>query len=253
MSESNELLTKPVVKVTAQQQKQLKELVAAGAVVTVISSNEEYTAAGARLVQIKANIKQIDVIQTEVAGPLKEAIVKIESSMANLKRFFGVPRQKLLAAELSIKTAMNYYLKIEEQKRKDAQKLLDDAAAVEKARIKKLADAAAQKAIDAAAAARKKGDAQRADKIVAAASVKADLAAVKIASLDAPKVAYTAPMAAGLTSRKVWVYELYDIAQVPREYLMVDDKKVKAAIAAGERVIDGLIIKQDSSIVGTGK
>ena len=41
-----------------------------------------------------------------------------------------------------------------------------------------------------------------------------------------------------------WVYELARIDFVPIEYLMVNDKAVKAAIKAGIRDIDGLIIKE---------
>ena len=41
-----------------------------------------------------------------------------------------------------------------------------------------------------------------------------------------------------------WVHELKNIAEVPHEYTMLDDKKVKAAIKAGIREIPGLEIKE---------
>lgn len=295
---------KPVVVVTKAQQKVMAELVSvAPAAPVVITSNEGYTAAGAQLVQIKANLKQIDAIHEEIVGPLDRVLKDVKLSMSKLKAFFDVPRQKLQGAEVAIKFGMNTYLQAEEAKRAAAQKLLDDAAAKERARLKKLADdAAAQAAAEIAAANKRAADAkaaadkqaaadakkqadliakgktdaaaaakvisdqkallakQAADtealktaKLAAAASVRADLASAKIASLKDQKVTYEAPVAAGVTSRKVWVYEVFQINAVPREYLMVDDKKIKAAIVAGERVIDGLIIKQDMSIVGTGK
>lgn len=50
----------------------------------------------------------------------------------------------------------------------------------------------------------------------------------------------------GLTKR--WTHEVTDESQVPREYLVVDEKKVRAAIAAGTRSIPGIRIYQDESI-----
>lgn len=50
----------------------------------------------------------------------------------------------------------------------------------------------------------------------------------------------------GLTKR--WTHELVDLGQVPREYLVIDEKKVREAIAAGERNIPGLRIFQSESI-----
>lgn len=50
----------------------------------------------------------------------------------------------------------------------------------------------------------------------------------------------------GLTKR--WIHELTDLSQVPREYLQLDEKKVREAIAAGVRSIAGIRIYQDESI-----
>lgn len=50
----------------------------------------------------------------------------------------------------------------------------------------------------------------------------------------------------GLTKR--WTYEVAESGMIPREYLMVDDAKVKQAIKDGVRVIDGLKIYQSESL-----
>lgn len=50
----------------------------------------------------------------------------------------------------------------------------------------------------------------------------------------------------GLTKR--WTFEVQDINQIPREYTQVDEKKIREAIAAGERNIPGVRIYQDESI-----
>lgn len=253
--------------------------------------------------QIKTSIKQIDALHDEISKPLDDAMAGIKSSVAKLKAFFNIPKQKLLVAEADIKGKMNAYLVAEDAKRAAAQKLLDEAAAKERARIQEQAAAVAKKAAEdaaaarqveaqlkadaakaaavalkkqndliakgkvaAAAAAKEKSDLQaklaaaeataaseKAAKIEAQASVRADMSTAKIAGLAAPVAQFDMPTAAGVTSRKNWVHEVYDEKLVPREYLCLDDKKIKAAIAAGERVIPGLMIKQASTIVGTGK
>lgn len=50
----------------------------------------------------------------------------------------------------------------------------------------------------------------------------------------------------GLTKR--WTFEVTDAAQVPRQFLQVDEKKIREAIASGERSIAGVRIYQDESI-----
>lgn len=43
---------------------------------------------------------------------------------------------------------------------------------------------------------------------------------------------------------KTWAYEVEDLSLVPREYLMIDEAKVKEAIKAGTRIISGIKIFQ---------
>jgi len=48
--------------------------------------------------------------------------------------------------------------------------------------------------------------------------------------------------------RKHWTFKIVDFEKIPREYLMVDTKKVNAAIRAGVRKIAGLEIYQEIEI-----
>lgn len=57
---------------------------------------------------------------------------------------------------------------------------------------------------------------------------------------------YSATKLKGTT--KTWKHEVTDASQVPAEYLMVDDAKVKAAIKEGVRLIPGIRIYQDESL-----
>ena len=49
--------------------------------------------------------------------------------------------------------------------------------------------------------------------------------------------------------RNVWTFEVQKLANVPREYLMLDEKKVRQAIRSGERSIPGLMIFQQQQTV----
>lgn len=53
----------------------------------------------------------------------------------------------------------------------------------------------------------------------------------------------------GTTSSSwVWTYAVVKAEDVPRQYLMLDEKAIRAAIAAGVRQIDGLSIHQDERL-----
>lgn len=78
--------------------------------------------------------------------------------------------------------------------------------------------------------------------------------AEEIKAIESTPVVETMPMPSsgpafkpkGLTKR--WVHEVVDINLVPREWLMIDEAKVKQAIKDGTRSIPGLKIYQDESI-----
>ena len=49
--------------------------------------------------------------------------------------------------------------------------------------------------------------------------------------------------------RNVWTFEVQNLAKVPREYLMLDEKKIRNAMRSGERSISGLMIYQKQQTV----
>lgn len=49
--------------------------------------------------------------------------------------------------------------------------------------------------------------------------------------------------------RNIWTHEVQNLANVPHEYLMLDEKKVRQAIRSGERHIPGLMIFQKQQTV----
>lgn len=73
-------------------------------------------------------------------------------------------------------------------------------------------------------------------------------------------VPYIAPpeksVKAGLgtvTAKKTWTFEVADEGQVPREYLVVDDKKIRAAVQSGVREIPGVKIFETETLAVRGR
>ena len=61
------------------------------------------------------------------------------------------------------------------------------------------------------------------------------------------------PKVDGVSVSHVWKYRLVDAMAVPREYLAVNDKAVRAAIRDGHREIPGLEIYQESQVRAASK
>jgi hypothetical protein len=55
------------------------------------------------------------------------------------------------------------------------------------------------------------------------------------------------------TVKKVWAFEITAPADVPREYLTVDEKKIREAVRAGVREIPGVRIYQDDQLAVSGR
>jgi hypothetical protein len=49
-------------------------------------------------------------------------------------------------------------------------------------------------------------------------------------------------------TRKVWKFEVVDETKIPRQYLVIDEVKIRAAIKSGLKEIDGLRIYEDIDI-----
>lgn len=61
-----------------------------------------------------------------------------------------------------------------------------------------------------------------------------------------PVITQEVKKVSGTTKR--WVFDITNVSQVPREYLMVDEVKIRKAVAAGVRLIPGVNIYQQESI-----
>lgn len=73
-----------------------------------------------------------------------------------------------------------------------------------------------------------------------------------------PPVALTVPIAAPVNTthsdtgsasgRRVWKWKVEDLAKVPKEYFVLDEKKINALVKGGVRQIAGIIIYEETDI-----
>lgn len=169
---------------------------------------------------------------------------------------------KLVAIESVLKRKISNYqaeverkrLQAEAEARKaaiEAQRLIDEEARL----AREAADKAAAEAARVAEEAAKAGDADaaRLAEVAAAEQAKAQVQAeLPIAQVEAPFIPQsTGPVrtADGTASvKRVWKFEVKDVASIPREYLLVNESAIRKAVAAGIRVIPGVEIFEDTQI-----
>ena len=81
----------------------------------------------------------------------------------------------------------------------------------------------------------------------------ANVEPVQIAAPVVPKQQTMVRTEAGsATQRKVWKHEITDEAAVPREYLMIDESKIRQAVKQGVREIPGVRIFEHTEIAFRG-
>jgi len=125
----------------------------------------------------------------------------------------------------------------------------------ERARVQREQEEAQRKQREAAAAeavAMAKAEAAKTSKAREKALAEAEAASVaqvaaQIAEPMAAPKAYRGDF--GTSSlRKVWRFEVVDQTQVPREFCIVDEKKIRAAVLGGSREIPGVSIYLDETV-----
>jgi hypothetical protein len=151
-----------------------------------------------------------------------------------------------------------YQARVEMERRERERKAREEAEALQRKLDAEVAEANRKAAEEARRKAEEEARARKAsDAEIEAAKKKAEEEAAKIAVIaptvvtpvvqEAPKVTRTESGSA--SQRKVWTFEVQDPAQVPREYLMVDEKKIRDAVRMGVRDIPGVRIYEDSKTV----
>jgi len=177
-----------------------------------VATVEQFNAGAADLARVKGMQKKLEETRTGITGPMNEALKRVNA-------FFKSPADRLAAIEQKIKGALVAFDNEQRRKAAEEQARADAAARKERERI----EAQARKAAESGKVEKAAQLEQRASTVVA-----------PIIQREAPKVA-------GLQMRDAWKFVVEDPAKVPREYLVVDESKIRKVVQA---------LKGDANIPG---
>jgi hypothetical protein len=213
-----------------------------------VATAEQYQHGAEDLKRVKTAQKRLEDTRTSLTGPINESLRKLNA-------FFKGPADKLVTIERAIKGALTRFADEQERLRREEQRKADEAARKERERLEAQAREAERKAREKAAADRAAAEAAaaagraeeaaklaaRADATEAKAADKVEALEVRAASVVAPVVSREPPKVAGVSFREVWKFEVTDPTLVPRQYLVVDETKVRKVVQA---------LKADAGIPG---
>jgi hypothetical protein len=168
-----------------------------------VHSPQAFTFAGTKLTDIKGRRKALEELRKSMTRPLDDAKKAILA-------FFKGPEERLDQAEAAIKRAMLQFQAEEDRKRRTEQARLEEQARKERERLQRQADAAAAKGRDERAAELE----QRAATVVA------------------PIVQTAAPKVEGISTRKVWKFEVVNPAEINPTFCVPDETKIGKAVRA---------------------
>ena len=213
-----------------------------------IKTPAQFTDAGNWLKTIKGLLGKIETARTRITQPMNQALRAVNEQA----REQSAP---LLDAETKLKRSIGAYTAEQERIRREEQRKADEVARKERERLAaeaRAAEAAARakaeeqrKASEAAAAAGRKAEAAKlaakAAETQARAESKVTALEVQAAAVVAPVIQRAPPKVAGIVTKDVWKFEVTDHSLVPREYMSVDETKIRKVVGA---------LKGDTSIAG---
>ena len=219
----------------AKQTAEQTEALAKGYDNYAIVSIESFQYAAVDLSTVKAKAKDLEALRKSLTKPLDESKKKI-------MEFFNKPKEFLVNAEKSIKSAMIGWQNEQTRLRQAEQERLAEIQRKESERLRVLAEAESARIASLKT---------QADKILAAKKV-AELTQQSEAVAEQEAIIIPEPETVkGLSTRKVWKYEVVDINQLPAEYLIADDKMIGQMVRAtqGKVPISGVRIYSEDTII----
>lgn len=178
-----------------------------------ISTNVSYRLAADELKRIKGAAKKLDEVRKAITAPM-------DAAKKAVMDFFRGPSEQLTQAEGKLKAAMVTYQRELERKEAEERRAAEEAARAERERL----EVAAARAAD-------RGEFDR------AASIETRAATVE----TVPVIRREAPKVTGVSFREAWKFEITDPLAIPREYLSIDESKIRRVVQA---------MKGDTSIPG---
>lgn len=186
-----------------------------------IRDRNDYTEAADWLKSIKGFLKVIETARVKVTGPLNEAL-KARNAEAR------ETSQPLLDAEIKIKRALVVYSDEQDRLAREEQRRQNEIAEKERRRLQEISDRAAAKGHE----------------------TKAEQFQERAQAVTAPIAQQAAPKVGGISIPKVWVFEITDEDLIPREYLVVDDTRIRRIVTAlkGDTKIPGVRVFEQKRI-----
>jgi hypothetical protein len=193
-----------------------------------IKSKEGYEKAANALKAIKREQDNIEAARVKITKPINEGLRAINAQAK-------LAAEPLVESERAIKAAMRAYIDAEEEKRRAEQRRLDEAAEAERTRL-----------LQAAERNETKGRENKADEFRERAQ-----------AVVAPIVQREAPKAAGITTSKVWRFEVTDKSKINAPFMEPNEVAIrKTVLALGEQapsvIGEGVRVWQETQI-GAGR
>jgi phosphoenolpyruvate-protein kinase (PTS system EI component) len=187
----------------------------------VIKTAEGYEAAATMLKSIKGSLATIEDARTRITQPINASLREVNAQAKAAAAPF-------LADEQTIKRAMIAYSDEQDRLQREEQRRQNEAAAKEQARLQEIADRAAAKGQD----------------------TKAEAFQERAQAVTAPIVQREQPKIAGIAIPKIWTFEITDEDLIPREYLIVDESRIRRVVTAlkGDTKIPGVRVFEQKRI-----
>lgn len=219
----------------------------------VIRTDAEYATAANQLKTIKGALAEIEDARTRITKPLNESLKETNAQAKSAAAPFQAQEQVIKAAMISWSNEQDRLREIEQRK-------ANEAAEKERRRLQAIADEAARKAREQADEKRRQAEqaaaagraeeaaklAAQASRIDAKAEEKVEHFEMRAAQVVAPVAQQAAPKVGGISIPMVWVHEIVDAALIPREYLDVNETRIRKVVQAmqGNTNIPGVRVRQ---------
>lgn len=200
----------------------------------IIDSPDAYQASAEDLKSIKAKIKELTETRFSLTRPLEESKKKIIA-------LFKVPLDFLARAEAKVKKGITGWHQQQEEIRLAEEQRLAEMQRQEAEKLRKQAEKEAVKA-----------EALKTEKGRAEAKAKAEKLQAEAVATTAmtPTVESKVEDISGISKRRDWKFEIIDASQIPREYMIPDEKYIGLIVRAskGKKEIPGVKIFYEDNI-----